>query len=151
MILPLIVLAVFLFRYKREIVELRKENIEIQEKWSNFLETYTQEQTASEEEFRKVCNSFEDQDWIIYRNVTFHWRDGGSKTNPLKQGEIDFLLVHKNYGIVMVEVKGGRGWRFNATEGAPRPGPPGRARPRPRPVRAAARPRARRGTTTHRA
>ena len=115
LIIPLIMLSIFLFRYRRELVELRKENREIQEKWSNFLEAYTLGQAASEEEFRKVCNSFEDQDWIVYRNVTFHWRDGGSKTNPLKQGEIDFLLVHKNYGIVIVEVKGGRGWRFNAT------------------------------------
>ena len=73
-------------------------------------------EVQSEDEFAAVVDKFEDPLWHIYRNVEWEWRSGGSKNNPKRHGEIDFLLVHKDFGVVMIEVKGGRGITFNAKE-----------------------------------
>ena len=73
-------------------------------------------EVQSEDEFASILNKFEDPLWHIYRNVEWEWRSGGSKNNPKRHGEIDFLLVHKDFGVVMIEVKGGRGITYNAKE-----------------------------------
>lgn len=73
-------------------------------------------EVQSEDEFASIVDKFEDPSWHIYRNVEWEWRKGGSKNNPKRHGEIDFLLVHKDFGIVMIEVKGGRGITYNAKE-----------------------------------
>ena len=73
-------------------------------------------EVQSEDEFATILNKFEDPLWHIYRNVEWEWRSGGSKNNPKRHGEIDFLLVHKDFGVVMIEVKGGRGITYNAKE-----------------------------------
>ena len=73
-------------------------------------------EVQSEDEFASILNKFEDPLWHIYKNVEWEWRSGGSKNNPKRHGEIDFLLVHKDFGVVMIEVKGGRGITYNAKE-----------------------------------
>ena len=73
-------------------------------------------EVQSEDAFASIVDKFEDPLWHIYRNVEWEWRKGGSKNNPKRHGEIDFLLVHKDYGVVMIEVKGGRGITYNAKE-----------------------------------
>ena len=73
-------------------------------------------EVQSEDEFASIVDKFEDPSWHIYRNVEWEWRKGGSKNNPKRHGEIDFLLVHKDFGIVMIEVKGGRGITYDAKE-----------------------------------
>ncbi len=71
-------------------------------------------EVQSEDEFASIVDKFEDPLWHIYRNVEWEWRSGGSKNNPKRHGELDFLLVHKDFGVVMIEVKGGRGITYNA-------------------------------------
>ena len=80
------------------------------------LNRHKQIDIKAEDDFARVINQFKDDDWLIYRNVTWQWRGDGSVTNYMKEGEVDFLLVHKNLGIVMIEVKGGRGWSYDATK-----------------------------------
>ena len=63
-----------------------------------------------------MVEKFDDPKWFVYRNVRWQWRKGGSVNNPMNEGEVDFLLVHKDLGVVLIEVKGGKGWRYNATK-----------------------------------
>ena len=93
-----------------------KENKQLLEKSFNFLNGYSQIQHNSENEFAKVIEKFDDPKWFVYRNVRWQWRKGGSVNNPMNEGEVDFLLVHKDLGVVLIEVKGGKGWRYNATK-----------------------------------
>ena len=93
-----------------------KENKKLLEKSFNFLNGYSQIQHNSENEFAKVVEKFDDPKWFVYRNVRWQWRKGGSVNNPMNEGEVDFLLVHKDLGVVLIEVKGGKGWRYNATK-----------------------------------
>ena len=93
-----------------------KENKQLLEKSFNFLNGYSQIQHNSENEFAKVVEKFDDPKWFVYRNVRWQWRKGGSVNNPMNEGEVDFLLVHKDLGVVLIEVKGGKGWRYNATK-----------------------------------
>ena len=91
-----------------------KENKRLLKKSFNFLNGYSQIQHNSENEFAKIVEKFDDPKWFVYRNVRWQWRKGGSINNPMNEGEVDFLLVHKELGVVLIEVKGGKGWRYNA-------------------------------------
>ena len=39
----------------------------------------------AEEDFAKVIEQFDDNDWLVYRNVTWQWRSDGSVTNHMKE------------------------------------------------------------------
>lgn len=103
-------------------VKFKKLNSKFQEKEAlleksySFLNNYSSVQIKSEEEFNDVVNRFSDPNWLNYRNVKWQWRKGGSINNPLEEGEVDFLLVHRELGIVLIEVKGGTGWSYDATK-----------------------------------
>ena len=105
--------------FYKELNKERKDNNEnkrLLKKSFNFLNGYSQIQHNSENEFAKVVEKFDDPKWFVYRNVRWQWRKGGSINNPMNEGEVDFLLVHKDLGVVLIEVKGGKGWRYNATK-----------------------------------
>tara|TARA_Y100000996_G_scaffold391111_1_gene352846 strand:+ start:646 stop:2373 length:1728 start_codon:yes stop_codon:yes gene_type:complete len=95
--------------------EVSEKNLLLEKSYS-FLNDYSQVQIQSEEEFEKVINEFSDPNWLSYKNVRWQWRKGGSINNPLEEGEVDFLLVHKELGVVLIEVKGGTGWSYDATK-----------------------------------
>ena len=105
--------------FYKELNKERKDNNEnkrLLKKSFNFLNGYSQIQHNSENEFAKVVEKFNDPKWFVYRNVRWQWRKGGSINNPMNEGEVDFLLVHRDLGVVLIEVKGGKGWRYNATK-----------------------------------
>jgi hypothetical protein len=116
--LNVVFLGFSIYFYKELNKERRnnKENKKLLEKSFNFLNGYSQIQHNSENEFAKVVEKFDDPKWFVYRNVRWQWRKGGSVNNPMNEGEVDFLLVHKDLGVVLIEVKGGKGWRYNATK-----------------------------------
>jgi hypothetical protein len=116
--LIIVFLGISIYLYKELNKERRnnKENEQLLKKSFNFLNGYSQIQHNSENEFAKVVENFDDPKWFVYRNVRWQWRKGGSINNPMKEGEVDFLLVHKDLGVVLIEVKGGKGWRYNATK-----------------------------------
>src|SRR5210317_477823 len=116
--LIIVFLGISIYLYKELNKERRnnKENEQLLEKSFNFLNGYSQIQHQSENEFAKVVENFDDPKWFVYRNVRWQWRKGGSVNNPMNEGEVDFLLVHKDLGVVLIEVKGGKGWRYNATK-----------------------------------
>ena len=116
--LIIVFLGISIYLYKELNKERRnsKENEQLLEKSFNFLNGYSQIQHNSENEFAKVVEKFDDPKWFVYRNVRWQWRKGGSVNNPMNEGEVDFLLVHKDLGVVLIEVKGGKGWRYNATK-----------------------------------
>ena len=116
--LIIVFLGISIYFYKELNKERRsnKENEQLLEKSFNFLNGYSQIQHHSENEFAKVVENFDDPKWFVYRNVRWQWRKGGSINNPMNEGEVDFLLVHKDLGVVLIEVKGGKGWRYNATK-----------------------------------
>ena len=112
----LISLNVYWLREKKILVE--KQNT-LQSQLNKLTMANDEEyriEVQSEEEFAAVVDKFEDPLWHIYRNVEWEWRSGGSKNNPKRHGEIDFLLVHKDFGVVMIEVKGGTGITYNAKD-----------------------------------
>lgn len=118
-ILIIIILLFLVIYYVNKFKTIEKEisNKDILlEKSYSFLNDYSQVQIQSEEEFEKVINEFSDPNWLSYRNVRWQWRKGGSINNPLEEGEVDFLLVHKELGVVLIEVKGGTGWSYDATK-----------------------------------
>jgi hypothetical protein len=117
-VLIVVFLGFSIYFYKELNKERRnnKENKKLLEKSFNFLNGYSQIQHNSENEFAKVVEKFDDPKWFVYRNVRWQWRKGGSVNNPMNEGEVDFLLVHKDLGVVLIEVKGGKGWRYNATK-----------------------------------
>ena len=109
-------ISIYLYKELNKVRKNNKENKQLLEKSFNFLNGYSQIQHNSENEFAKVVENFDDPKWFVYRNVRWQWRKGGSINNPMKEGEVDFLLVHKDLGVVLIEVKGGKGWRYNATK-----------------------------------
>jgi len=118
--IPLIIILLFLViyyfnKFKNIEKEISKKDILLEKSYS-FLNDYSQVQIQSEEEFEKALNEFSDPNWLSYRNVRWQWRKGGSINNPLEEGEVDFLLVHKELGVVLIEVKGGTGWSYDATK-----------------------------------
>ena len=108
--------SIYFYRELNKERRNNKENKQLLEKSFNFLNGYSQIQHNSENEFAKVVEKFDDPKWFVYRNVRWQWRKGGSVNNPMNEGEVDFLLVHKDLGVVLIEVKGGKGWRYNATK-----------------------------------
>ena len=109
-------LFIYFFRqYKNASSEISKKNI-LLEKSYRFINDYSHVQIQSEEDFENIVNQFSDPNWLSYRNVRWQWRKGGSINNPLEEGEVDFLLVHRELGVVLIEVKGGTGWSYDATK-----------------------------------
>lgn len=47
-----------------------------------------------------------DQQWVVFYSVA--WLGLNSNGSPPSDGEIDFLVVHPDHGILLIEVKGGR-------------------------------------------
>ncbi|MCH8034839.1 MAG: NERD domain-containing protein [Bacteroidetes bacterium] len=54
--------------------------------------------------YYKLNETFDDN-WIIFHSYSF---EGRNKENKIIDAEIDFLLLNKNYGILILEVKGGQ-------------------------------------------
>ena len=62
------------------------------------------ELVAGEKKFAKALESLSDM-WTVIHGMEFQELDQFGKSRP---GEIDFILVHPLYGVVVVEVKGGK-------------------------------------------
>src|SRR5713101_5302373 len=65
---------------------------------------------------RRLYDLFKDQlsaDWTIFHNVPWQTRDVRSGA---KDGETDFVLAHPDYGILILEVKGGQ-VRYDGSSG----------------------------------
>lgn len=58
---------------------------------------------SSELKVRRGCAGL-DNDWLVFHSVVWQSKRGGRQAD----GEADFILVHKQHGIVVLEVKGGR-------------------------------------------
>jgi len=54
--------------------------------------------------YQKLNESFDDN-WIIFHSYSL---EGRNRENKLVDAEIDFLLLNKEYGILVLEVKGGQ-------------------------------------------
>ena len=54
--------------------------------------------------YYKLNETFDDN-WIIFHSYSL---EGRNKENKLIDAEIDFLFLNKNYGILILEVKGGQ-------------------------------------------
>lgn len=61
--------------------------------------------SRAEEQFYGCCRADLPDDWRVYSSCTLSALEGGS---GLQDNEIDFVLYHQTYGVVVVEVKGGR-------------------------------------------
>lgn len=61
--------------------------------------------SRAEEAFYEACRKHLGDAWVVYYSRTLSTidRDSGMKDN-----EIDFVLYHRKYGVVVIEVKGGR-------------------------------------------
>ncbi len=61
--------------------------------------------SSAEEKFYNECRKQLDDQWVVYSSCTLSMieQDRGMKDN-----EIDFALYHPSYGIIVIEVKGGR-------------------------------------------
>ena len=102
---------------KNNISNLENENKYLEEKLTKIITAINTEnefQNDAEDEFEeKVINHLK-EDWEVYRNVEIEFKPGGSQNSFQKRAEIDFLLFHKDYGFALFEIKGGKGWRYNA-------------------------------------
>ncbi|MCX6104561.1 MAG: NERD domain-containing protein [Proteobacteria bacterium] len=61
--------------------------------------------SSAEEQFYEQCRATLGAGWQVYHSCTLSTMDGDE---GLKDNEIDFVCYHPEYGIVVVEVKGGR-------------------------------------------
>ncbi len=61
--------------------------------------------SSAEEQFYQQCKETLGAGWQVYHSVTLSTMDGDQ---GLKDNEIDFVCYHPKFGIVVVEVKGGR-------------------------------------------
>jgi len=61
--------------------------------------------SSAEESFYEACRNSLSDAWVVYYSRTLSTvdRDSGMKDN-----EIDFVLYHRAYGVLVIEVKGGR-------------------------------------------
>ena len=61
--------------------------------------------SSAEETFYEACRNSLSDAWVVYYSRTLSTvdRDSGMKDN-----EIDFVLYHRAYGVLVIEVKGGR-------------------------------------------
>ena len=66
--------------------------------------------SAAEEQFYSQAKTTLTGGWIVFYSCTLSTMEGD---DGLKDNEIDFVCYHPSYGIVVVEVKGGR-IRFDA-------------------------------------
>ena len=102
---------------KNNISNLENENKYLEEKLTKIITAINTEnefQNDAEDEFEeKVINHLK-EDWEVYRNVEIEFKPGGSQNSFQQRAEIDFLLFHKDYGFALFEIKGGKGWRYNA-------------------------------------
>lgn len=64
----------------------------------------TNNSVAERKLYYTLNKSFND-DWIIFHSYTI---EGRNKQNHLIDAEIDFLLLNKDFGIIIIEVKGGQ-------------------------------------------
>jgi hypothetical protein len=61
--------------------------------------------SAAEEQFYNQCRTTLAGDWRVYHSCTLSTVE---KNDGLKDNEIDFVCYHPRYGVVVIEVKGGR-------------------------------------------
>ena len=61
--------------------------------------------SSAEEQFYNQCRATLGAGWQVYHSRTLSTMDG---EEGLRDNEIDFVCYHPNYGIIVVEVKGGR-------------------------------------------
>ena len=88
LIIALFIVVFLYFKLKKEIESKDAILIKAQEELENvssFLNNYKQIDIDSENEFAKVIDQFKDQNWLVYRNVRWQWRDSGSRTNYMQQ------------------------------------------------------------------
>jgi hypothetical protein len=63
----------------------------------------------------KVFEAFKNQlgkDWIVYHGV--NWHIPSDRNNRQRDAETDFILTHPQYGILVIEVKGGLQIRYSS-------------------------------------
>lgn len=68
--------------------------------------------SSAEEQFYEQCRTTLGAGWQVYYSVTLSSMEGDE---GLRDNEIDFICYHPRYGVVVVEVKGGRIRRDGAT------------------------------------
>jgi hypothetical protein len=61
--------------------------------------------SRAEEVFYETCRNSLSDAWKVYYSRTLSTID---RNNGMKDNEIDFVLYHRSYGVVVIEVKGGR-------------------------------------------
>jgi hypothetical protein len=61
--------------------------------------------SRAEEVFYETCRNSLSDAWKVYYSRTLSTID---RDNGMKDNEIDFVLYHRSYGVVVIEVKGGR-------------------------------------------
>ena len=69
--------------------------------------------SRAEEAFYEACRDSLSDAWTVYYSRTLSTVD---RDSGLKDNEIDFVLYHRQYGVLVIEVKGGR-IRHNAQNG----------------------------------
>ncbi|MBF0441099.1 MAG: NERD domain-containing protein [Oligoflexales bacterium] len=69
--------------------------------------------SKAEEQFYTLCEDRLSDDWSIYYSSTLSFLEYGE---GLQDNEIDFVLYNKKYGVIVIEVKGGR-IKFDAETG----------------------------------
>ncbi|GBF29176.1 ATP-dependent DNA helicase Rep [bacterium MnTg03] len=69
--------------------------------------------SRAEEAFYEACRDSLSDAWTVYYSRTLSTID---RDSGLKDNEIDFVLYHHQYGVLVIEVKGGR-IRYNAQNG----------------------------------
>ncbi len=102
---------------KNNISNLENEKKYLEEKLTKIITAINTEnkfQNYAEDEFEEKIINHLKEDWEVYRNVEIEFKPGGSQNSLQKRAEIDFLLFHKDYGFALFEIKGGKGWRYNA-------------------------------------
>lgn len=70
--------------------------------------------SGAEERFYTACQQQLDDSWAVYSSCTLSMIE---KNQGMKDNEIDFVLYHPSYGLIVIEVKGGR-LRFDADKDA---------------------------------
>ncbi|NVJ62252.1 MAG: NERD domain-containing protein [Gammaproteobacteria bacterium] len=61
--------------------------------------------SGAEEKFYNECKRQLDDNWAVYSSCTLSMIE---QNRGMKDNEIDFALYHPNFGLIVVEVKGGR-------------------------------------------
>ncbi|MEM9103273.1 MAG: NERD domain-containing protein [Pseudomonadota bacterium] len=61
--------------------------------------------SRAEEQFYQACAQQLGKDWRVYSSCTLSVLESG---HGMKDNEIDFVLYHPNFGVIVIEIKGGR-------------------------------------------